>query len=174
MIAAGVTRLWVTTVAEPLVTDWHRVSGRRDVAMELMKAEIDASHMDGNGWSDYLPGRKDARLVGTLLYMEDDPGQALLIDNAYGTVGAVYVRFRLLNHEYVGKGFVREFNPFASDEAVSEISIQIRIDSAIERFFAAYDPELEASETLSLGDVDDDVGNLDAEGYLWPPWAVLT
>lgn len=115
---------------------WKMVGGRVDMTLNLAKAEIDASHMDGGGWANYLHGRKDASIDFTVRYNEADEGQMALIDNYFSaTDEELDVRFRLQTgagmNQFRGKGFVTALSPAPADEAPTDMSGTIRITGAL-------------------------------------------
>lgn len=131
-IAGKVSSLEVSTNGG---STWTLVTGRVDMTLNLNKGEIEASHMDGGDWSNYLAGRKDATVDFTLRYMEDDPGQVILIDNYFGSGTEIDVRFRLQTgtgkNQFSGKGIVTSLSPAPGDEAPTDMSGTIRINGAL-------------------------------------------
>lgn len=134
-IAGKLSRLEVSTDTG---TTWLKVGGRVDMGLNLNKGEIDASHMDGEDWSNFLQGRKDATIDFSLRYIEDDEGQAALIDHFFASSGIeeeIDVRFRLQEktgaREFTGKGFVTSLSIPAADEAPTDMTGSIRINGPI-------------------------------------------
>lgn len=119
-------------------TVWTPVLGRVDMTLTLTRGTIDASHMDGDGWSNYLAGRRDWSIDGTVRYDEEDEGQKALIDNYFDeTDGEIHVRFRLETgagkREYVGRGFVTDVSPAPADEAPTDMTFTIQGNGPLQR-----------------------------------------
>lgn len=128
-IPGKLSRLYVSTDGET----WLRVGGRTDLTLNINRGEIDASHMDSGSWSDYLPGRRDWSIDGTVRYIEEDEGQAALIDQAFAVEdeeALLKVRFMLREDpgqtEFTGDVFVTSESISASDEASADMSITLR------------------------------------------------
>lgn len=129
-VAGKVSELQVGTSAADTL-----VKGRVDWNFNVDKTEIDGSHMDiDDGWSLYLQGRKNATLTGTLRYIEDDPGQTLLIANTFGDGDELFVAFKFsaTGDTYATKGFVTNMNPTAPDEDVTNMSFSMRLTGGVE------------------------------------------
>ena len=129
-IPGKLSRLYVSTDGG---TTWLRVGGRVDLTLNLNRGEIDASHMDSGSWSDYLPGRRDWSIDGTVRYIEDDPGQAALIDQAFAAEdeeALLKIRFMLREDpgqtEFTGDVFVTSESISVSDEAPADMAITLR------------------------------------------------
>jgi len=129
-IPGKLSRLFVSTDGG---TTWLRVGGRVDLTLNINRGEIDASHMDAGSWSDYLPGRRDWSIDGTVRYIEDDPGQQALIDQAFAVEdeeALLKVRFMLREDpgqtEFTGDVFVTSESISVSDEAPADMAITLR------------------------------------------------
>lgn len=112
-------------------TTWEKVLGRVDMNLSLTKGSVDASHMDGDGWSNYLPGRRDWSVDGTVRYIEEDEGQKALIDNYFDeSDGELDIRFRLNQGvgkvEFTGKAFTADVSPSPADEAPTDMSFTLQ------------------------------------------------
>lgn len=139
-VAGKVSKLeiadWDTDMSE-----WNayvNVGGRVDWNFNIDKTEIDAGHMDQeDGWSDFLQGRKNATLGGTLRYIEGDDGQEIIIDDAFDDDGhGIKVKFSLAGggtpQEWESEGFVTNINPSPPDEDVTNMSFNIRLNEISE------------------------------------------
>ena len=169
MILGKTSGVWFTTVDEPLYDDWIPLRGRRSLDLYVERSEIDGSHMDVSGnWALFLQGRKSSRFGGELLYMEDDPGQNLLFENAFNSTGDLKMKFRITgdvgDNEYVGQAFVRELSPSGSDENPSELSIEIRIPGELEVLVPAWLTMTDVDTDMDVGDSMDDMGDEDSDG----------
>lgn len=129
-IPGKLSRLYVSTDGG---TTWLRVGGRVDLTLNINRGEIDASHMDSGSWSDFLPGRRDWSLDGTVRYIEEDEGQQALIDQAFAAEdeeALLKVRFMLREDpgqtEFVGDVFVTSESISVSDEAPADMAITLR------------------------------------------------
>lgn len=134
-IAGKVSKLEVSSDAG---TTWIPVLGRVDMGLNLNKSEIDASHMDADDWASYLQGRKDGTIDFSLRYIEDDEGQAALIENYFAskdTETDLDIRFRLQEltgaNEFTGKAFVNSLTITAADEAPSDMNGSLRINGKV-------------------------------------------
>lgn len=114
-------------------TTFTPVLGRVDMTLNVNRGEIDASHMDGGSWANYVMGRRDWTIDGTLRYIEEDEGQAALIDQAFADEASeaeIDVQFRLQEgdglNEFTGKAFVTALSPAPSDEAPTDMSFTLR------------------------------------------------
>ena len=124
------------TLESDLYDAFVPVKGRVDWNFNVDKTEIDGSHMDiDDGWSLYLQGRKNCTLTGTLRYIEDDPGQEILVAGAFADdQDNLRVRFRFQDAAetpdiYESFGFVTNLNPTAPDEDVTNMSFSLRLDA---------------------------------------------
>ena len=129
-IPGKLSRLYVSTDGG---TTWLRVGGRVDLTLNLNRGEIDASHMDSGSWSDFLPGRRDWSLDGTVRYIEEDEGQQALIAQAFAVEdeeALLKVRFMLREDpgqtEFTGDVFVTAESISVADEAPADMSITLR------------------------------------------------
>lgn len=118
-------------------TQWSKVGGRTDLTLNLTKGAIDASHMDEDGWSNYLPGRRDWSIDGTVRYMEDDEGQKIIIDNYFADEEEIHVRFRLEQgdgkFEFIGKAFATDVSAAPADESPTDMTISLQGNGALEK-----------------------------------------
>lgn len=129
-IPGKLSRLYVSTDGG---TTWLRVGGRVDLTLNINRGEIDASHMDSGSWSEFLPGRRDWSIDGTVRYIEGDPGQEALVDQAFAVEdeeALLKVRFMLREDpgqsEFVGDVFVTSESISVSDEAPADMAITLR------------------------------------------------
>lgn len=129
-IPGKLSRLYVSTDGG---TTWLRVGGRVDLTLNINRGEIDASHMDSGSWSDFLPGRRDWSLDGTVRYIEEDEGQQALIAQAFAVEdeeALLKVRFMLREDpgqtEFTGDVFVTAESISVADEAPADMSITLR------------------------------------------------
>lgn len=131
LVEGQVSKLYVS---EDGGTTFVPVAKRVDMTLNLNKGEIDASHMDTGGWSEYLEGRKDATIDFTCRYDEEDAGQGILIDN-YFEGGTIKVKFLLKEeigaNEYVADGFVTSLSPAPSDGSPTDMSGSIRLTGVV-------------------------------------------
>ena len=136
LLVTGTTLTGGGTTAEIASTFYAtpaKVGGRVDWNLNVDKTEIDASHMDTvGGWSAFLQGRKNASISGTVRYIETDPGQIIMVDNAYGDGEQLFAVFKFNDsvgaNEWHAKCFVTNFNPSPPDEDVSNVSFTVRLD----------------------------------------------
>lgn len=115
-------------------TTYTAVGQRVDMTLNLNKAEIDASHMDTQGWSEYLEGRKDATIDFTVRYDEADAGQIMLIDSYFDDT-VLDFKFMLKEeagaNAYTASGFVTSLSPAPSDGSPTDMSGSIRLTGAV-------------------------------------------
>lgn len=107
------------------------VFGRTDMSLSLSRGDIDASHMDDDGWAEYLPGRRDWTISGTLRYVEEDEGQKILVDNYFSTFAEgefITVRFTLKpnGRKFEGRAYVNQLEPAPADESPTDMTITLR------------------------------------------------
>ncbi len=124
----------VSTLKVGTTTANTDVKGRVDFNFNLDKTEIDAGHMDiTGGWGAFLQGRKNATLSGTVRYIESDPGQVILVANAFSDGATIKVAFSFADGGTVwtGDGFVTNINPSPADEDVTNMSFTIRLTGAL-------------------------------------------
>lgn len=125
-IAGKISSLEVSTDG----TQWVKVRGRTDMTLNLTKGAIDASHMDEEGWSNYLDGRREWSIDGTLRYIEDDPGQTIIVDNYFADAEEIHVRFRMAQgvgkKEWTGKAVATDVSVTAADEAPSDMTLALQ------------------------------------------------
>lgn len=128
-VAGKLSKLFVGTA-----TPDTEVKGRVDWNFNLDKTEIDGSHMDvENGWSLFLQGRKSATITGTVRYIEEDPGQVLLVANAFDDDAVLKTKFSFTTagDEYTCDAFVTNINPSPPDEDVTNMSFTMRVTGAV-------------------------------------------
>lgn len=114
---------------------WETVSGRVDMTLNVNQGEIDASHMDGEDWSFYLEGRRDATIDFSLRYLPGDDGQSELITHYFDAEedDTFDVRFQTQTSgvKFEAKAFVTSLNISAPDEGAQDMNGTLRIDGAI-------------------------------------------
>jgi hypothetical protein len=134
-IAEG--RLAYLMVAEDGKTPTYQKVGKRvDLSLNLSRNENEAPHADDEGWTEYLMGRRNATIDGTVRYDESDAGQQALIDHYFGDK-EILIKFALETGsgkaEYTGKGFITNLTPSPPDEGPTDMSISIRINGKLEK-----------------------------------------
>lgn len=128
--------LYVSTIGE--TPEWKKVGRVVDATFNANWAEVDASDQDSPN-AEYLRGRGDFSIDGTLRYDPQDEGQELLEESAFEqtTEANILVRWRskegASEKEYVAPGFVTAFSNTRPDEAPQDINFTIRIAGAIQR-----------------------------------------
>lgn len=128
--------LHVSRISE--TPEWKRVGRIVDATFNANWAEVDMSDQDSPN-TEYLRGRGDFSIDGTLRYDPQDEGQELLEESAFEqtTEANIMVRWRskegVSEKEYVAPGFVTAFSNARPDEAPQDISFTIRIAGALQR-----------------------------------------
>lgn len=167
MILGSVSRVWFSDVPEPAPDDWTLLSGRRAIDLYVENTEIDTSHMDVGDWSEFIMGIKHARFGGELVYIEDDPGQSLLIDGAFGDA-SLKMKFRLGSEigdsEYIGNVFVKELSPSTQDEDANALSIELRVLDKLELFVPAWLSNTDLDDQTDIEDEDYEIGDEHSDG----------
>ena len=112
------------------------VGGRVDMSLALERGEIDGSHMDSGGWSDFAKGRRSASISFSLRYIEGDEGQKELMDDYFGSsevpVPLVFTqRVGTGLKEFECQGFVTSLDVSAADEAVQDMNGNIRLTGPV-------------------------------------------
>lgn len=152
----------------PAPNDWIPLKGRRSIDLYVESAEIDASHMDTlANWAEYIAGRKGARFAGELAYFETDPGQAILIENAFGE-GTLKIKLRLAGdvgeYIYIGDAFVKTFDPAGKDEDVQLVSVEIRVTDSLDVHRPAWYADTDLDSTADVGLTEQELGSPDGAG----------
>ena len=128
--------LYVSRIGED--AGWKKVGRVVDATFNANWTEVDMSDQDSPN-TEYLRGRGDFSIDGTLRYDPQDEGQALLEESAFEqtTEANILVRWRskegASEKEYVAPGFVTTFSNSRPDEAPQDISFTIRIAGALQR-----------------------------------------
>lgn len=131
-----VAELHVAEISE--TPDWKKVRHVVDATWNANWTEVDMSDQDSLN-NEYLRGRGDFSIDGTLRYNPQDEGQALLEESAFEqtTEANILVRWRSKagagEKEFVAPAFVSAFSNSRPDEAPQDISFTIRIAGPIER-----------------------------------------
>lgn len=173
MIKGAVSRLWVKKPGE----DWVRVGGRIMCQLSLEKVEINAGHMDlDDSWSIFIQGRKSSLFDLEALYIEEDEGQSVLLENAFDE-GSPDLQMKLRlesgvgSREFIGDVLVNSVSTAVEDEEASWINFEIRMNNELELFQPAWESETFLVPNLVVGDSMDDVGTADSNGYYF--WEML-
>ena len=114
----------------------EKVGGRVDMSLALERGEVDGSHMDSGGWSDFMKGRRSASISFSLRYIEDDPGQEALMDDYFGSseipVPVVFTqRTGVGLKEFECLGFVTSLDISSADESPQDITGNLRLTGPV-------------------------------------------
>ena len=133
MMAKRTGKVGALYVSEPGATpSWQKVGRVVDATFNFSVSEIDVSDQDSTV-NEYLRGRGDFTIDGTLRYDPQDAGQQLLEESAFedGEEANIMVRWRSKEgageKEYVAEGFVTAWNITRPDEAPQDVSFTIRL-----------------------------------------------
>jgi len=133
MMAKRTGKVGSLYVSEPGATpSWQKVGRVVDATFNFSISEIDVSDQDSTA-NEYLRGRGDFTIDGTLRYDPQDAGQQLLEESAFedGEEANIMVRWRSKEgageKEYVAEGFVTAWSITRPDEAPQDVSFTIRL-----------------------------------------------
>jgi predicted secreted protein len=107
------------------------LGGLQDANLKVAKAEIDVSDKDSGGWDEFIPGQGSATIDGSLVYEEDDAGQALLITSILAS-DVRSVRFRMWGvdpgqDQWVCNGFITSADLSSPNKEALGFSFSIRL-----------------------------------------------
>jgi TP901-1 family phage major tail protein len=126
-------RLGALAVSSDGGVNWDTVAGAQDLTFNGNADTIDVSSHDSGQFREFLQGRKDATLDGSLFWDEADPGQGI-IKNAYFSSTRIDVRFRMQEatgkDEIFAKAVVTTFGESSpnDDGAAVDVTLQITGD----------------------------------------------
>ena len=114
-------------------TTFETVGGVQDMSMTGNADELDVSAHDTGQFREYIQGRKDASIDGSMWWDESDVGQEI-IKNAYFSATRIDVRFRMEEgvglDEITAKGIVTTMSPTSpnDDAAAWDFTLRLRGD----------------------------------------------
>ncbi len=111
-------------------TTWVQVNGIQDMTFTGNADELDVSAHDSGQFREYLQGRKDATIDGTLWWDEADPGQNI-VKNAYFSSTRIDMRFRMEENtgrdEIFTKGIVTSYSPASPNDDAASVDFTLRV-----------------------------------------------